>query len=540
MSASQATRLVAKYAFGLAGLAVILETLSLATGLPGSRQILSGQFEQWMSGTLTHDVLVTVARCTIGWLVGAPIGIALGFVTGRSRAASTALEGLFTLLRAIPFIALAPLSLRLFGLNESGKVFLVAWAVAGVCWVVMHETARSLPAEMLWRAQSLGTSTFKWITRILLPGTSNGVFAALRTSLSIGLIVVAVAEMGGVYERTSGLWWSEGLGYRIFRAYDIARDDLLLGGILVFSLIGILLDGILILITWLFTATLNRSRQSAAISAFNGADSRGQQRVGYSSAGELKGRAIGAGYRDNTVFDGLDISVSAGETLSIVGPSGCGKTTLLRAIGRFHDDTFFSHGEVLLDGVAVSAPNADVGVVFQNAPVYDFMTVWENVVFGSRVTGRAGAELARQLLEEFGLGHKVADFANELSGGERQRLALCASLANAPRILLLDEPFGALDAFTRRQLQTFFDLHVRSRVSTIFVTHDINEALIVGDSVLVGVDERARSFVARPKDHQIEDWEFSSDFSSKKRDVLLALKAYTAERAAGDPPDSDS
>ncbi len=527
-----------------------MELLAARFGLPHVPAILQGVGKLWYAGTLLHDIQVSSARWMAGWAIGSTIGVALGLLTGRHRAAGLTLEGLLTLCRAIPFISLVPLSIRIFGITEAGKIFLVAWACAGVCWVVVHQASRAVPAHLLWRAQSLGATTEKWVFQVLLPSCHDGVFAGLRASLGLGLIVVAVAELAGVYERSSGRWWSEGLGYRLFRSLDEARDDLMLAAILTFALLGIAGDQLFVGLwkaageawfRWRQWRVRALAEQGRAAGAAEGDALTGRLIEGPQMAAELKSagaegdalmvRGLRSGYGGHTVLRDLSLDVPAGSTLSVVGPSGCGKTTLIRAIGHFIDGGFEVSGGVLVGGEAIHAPGPEVGVVLQDAPVFDHMTVWDNVLFGSSFDDEDTARASRRvwaLLRQFGLEPLAEQRAGTLSGGQRQRLALAAALANRPKLLLLDEPFGALDAITRRQLQRFFWEHLHGRVTAVFVTHDLEEALLIGDRVAVGVGRESQSLDVDKNGLPPHEWERGPAFSRLRADLIAHLEGASA------------
>jgi sulfate transport system ATP-binding protein len=192
-------------------------------------------------------------------------------------------------------------------------------------------------------------------------------------------------------------------------------------------------------------------------------------------------------------LDDVSLQFPAGELTALLGPSGCGKTTLLRIIaGLEHPDS----GHVLLDGEDASARHVrerQVGFVFQHYALFKHMTVFENVAFGLRVKARkerpseqAIRDKVRQLLELVQLDWLADRYPPQLSGGQRQRIALARALAVEPRVLLLDEPFGALDAKVRKELRRWLRrLHDDLHVTSIFVTHDQEEALEVADQVVL-------------------------------------------------------
>jgi sulfonate transport system ATP-binding protein len=180
----------------------------------------------------------------------------------------------------------------------------------------------------------------------------------------------------------------------------------------------------------------------------------------------------------------FDLDVLRGEILAIVGTSGCGKSTLLRIIGGLERP---SAGSVHVDGAAVEGPRPDLAFVFQEPRLMPWLTVRENVEFGLR--GRPKAErraLAREALERVRLASFADALPRQLSGGMAQRVALARALVTRPAVLLLDEPFSAVDAVTRQALQDhLLELWREDRPTMLFVTHDIEEALVIADRVLV-------------------------------------------------------
>jgi NitT/TauT family transport system ATP-binding protein len=182
----------------------------------------------------------------------------------------------------------------------------------------------------------------------------------------------------------------------------------------------------------------------------------------------------------------LNLHVGDREFVSIVGPSGCGKSTVLRMVAGL---VRASGGVVLLDGVPVIEPGADRGMVFQSYTLFHWLTVQRNVEFGlqlKRIPAAERAAVARHYLDLVGLSGFERSYPKELSGGMMQRVALARALANDPDVLLMDEPFGALDAQTRMLMQELLlDLWQRQPKTILFVTHDIEEAIFLSDRVYV-------------------------------------------------------
>ena len=180
-----------------------------------------------------------------------------------------------------------------------------------------------------------------------------------------------------------------------------------------------------------------------------------------------------------------------GEFISVLGPSGCGKSTILRLIAGLEPQHPATHGEVLVQGKPVLRPGADRGMVFQDYTSFDHRTVLDNVTFGLECQGYPRAErneLGRSWIERVGLSveHDIDKFPHELSGGMRQRVAIARSLILKPRIILMDEPFGALDPTTRMNMQNLLVGLWRDVQATVFfVTHSIEEAVYLGDRVYI-------------------------------------------------------
>jgi sulfate transport system ATP-binding protein len=190
---------------------------------------------------------------------------------------------------------------------------------------------------------------------------------------------------------------------------------------------------------------------------------------------------------------GVSLKIAAGELVALLGPSGSGKTTLLRILGGLD---FPTAGRVLFggeDALRLSVQERNVGFVFQSYALFRHMTVFDNVAFGLTIRRGAGrparseiARRVRELLELVQLGELEKRYPNQLSGGQRQRVALARALAIEPRILLLDEPFGALDAKVRKELRRWLrDIHDKTGHTTVFVTHDQEEALELADRIVV-------------------------------------------------------
>jgi NitT/TauT family transport system ATP-binding protein len=208
----------------------------------------------------------------------------------------------------------------------------------------------------------------------------------------------------------------------------------------------------------------------------------------------------------HTVFDDVSLEIHRREFVTIIGPSGCGKSTFIRIVAGLDEAT---SGEMLLDGKPIVGPGPDRGMVFQGYTLFPWQTVRQNVMFGLEMRGRdrsTAESEARQWLDMVGLSKFENSYPHELSGGMKQRVAIARALANEPRILIMDEPFGALDALTRCKMQSYLQQIWRKvDVTILFITHDLDEAVYLSDRILVlgvnpgGVREIIENPVPRPR-----------------------------------------
>src|SRR5438270_7272820 len=214
--------------------------------------------------------------------------------------------------------------------------------------------------------------------------------------------------------------------------------------------------------------------------------------------------------------------IGQGEIVAIIGGSGCGKSTLLRAIAGLDRA---SSGTVTLDSEAIAAPHAKIGIIFQEPRLLPWLSVADNIGFGlSELPAGIRRQKVTNALARVGLAEKANAWPRELSGGQAQRVAIARALVAQPEVLLLDEPFSALDAFTRRDLQDhLLDLWADTRPTLVLVTHDVDEAVVLADRVFVMRPRPGRLFeeikvnLARPRDRQ------SPLFDNFKRRVLTSL-----------------
>src|SRR5499426_2235126 len=221
-------------------------------------------------------------------------------------------------------------------------------------------------------------------------------------------------------------------------------------------------------------------------------------------------------------LEGVSTSVKPGKILVVIGGSGCGKSTMLRAISGLDTPT---QGKVVLDGTVIAAPHEKIGIVFQEPRLLPWLRVADNVGFGLEQYPKAQRRArVAGALDRVGLTEKARVWPRELSGGQAQRVAIARALVPRPQVLLLDEPFSALDAFTRADLQDhLLDLWADFKPTLVVVTHDVDEAVVLADRILVMRPRPGKVFaeiaadLPRPRDRQ------SAAFDAVKRRVLTAL-----------------
>ncbi len=239
----------------------------------------------------------------------------------------------------------------------------------------------------------------------------------------------------------------------------------------------------------------------------------------------LSVRGVERRFDTTLALQATDLDVAENDFITILGPSGCGKSTLLRIVAGLDVQTA---GEVLLDGRRIQGPGADRGMVFQSYTLFPWLSVLDNVCFGLRERGMAREQqldIAHGFLRKVGLTGFERHFPKQLSGGMQQRTALARALANDPRMLLMDEPFGALDHQTRELMQELLlGIWEDQRKTVLFVTHDIDEAVFMGSRVVV--------MSARPGRIKLDravDLAHPRQYSVKTQPEFVALKAELTE-----------
>lgn len=242
---------------------------------------------------------------------------------------------------------------------------------------------------------------------------------------------------------------------------------------------------------------------------------------------EQVGKVFGDSKNYVTALENINLTVEQNELAVIVGPSGCGKSTLLNIVAGLEQA---SSGTALMNGSPITAPGAERGMVFQSYTLFPWLTVQQNVEFGLRLKGVAAeerAELAQRYLELVGLKGFEQSLPKALSGGMKQRVAIARALANKPEMLLMDEPFGALDAQTRVIMQELLlSVWEKEKSTILFITHDIDEAVLLADNIYVmsrrpgRIRAKIKVDIPRPRDHRVM---VLPQFAAIKQEIMEML-----------------
>lgn len=233
------------------------------------------------------------------------------------------------------------------------------------------------------------------------------------------------------------------------------------------------------------------------------------------------------------VLKDINVTINEGEFICVVGPSGCGKSTFMRCIAGLETAT---RGDLVLQGQAINTPPTNMGVVFQRDLLMEWRNVIDNVLVAAEFHGLKRQDYearARELLHLFGLGSALEHYPRHLSGGMRQRVSICRALLTDPQLLLMDEPFGALDPFTRDELNVELQrMWLDTNKTVVFITHSISEAVFLADRIIVmsrnpgRIEEIISISLERPRSLDVQDSKEFADYVSHIRETFKRLGIY--------------
>ena len=410
-----------------------------------------------------HDIVMTVWRVFGGFALAVVIAVPLGIAMGAHKGVEAFVEPFVSFCRYLPASAFIPLLILWAGIGETQKILVIFIGAVFQITLMVAVTVGSARRDLVEAAYTLGASPRGIVRRVLIPGAAPDIAEILRLVLGWAWTYVIVAELIGS---------SSGIGHMIIDSQALLNTGQIIFGIIVIGVIGLVSD--------LAFKLLNRRLFAVEFTAMSHLSIEGVSRIFANPKGQPTQALLP-----------VDFEVRDNDFVTILGPSGCGKSTLLRIVAGLDRPT---SGRVLLDGQPVEGPGADRGMVFQSYTLFPWLTVEQNIRFGLRERGLGLAEQRERsdyFIDRVGLRGFEQHFPKQLSGGMQQRTAIARALANDPKILLLDEPFGALDNQTRVLMQELLlGIWESARKTVLFVTHDIDEAIFMASRVAV--------FSARP------------------------------------------
>ena len=382
----------------------------------------------------------SLRRVAIGYAIAAIVGVAVGTLIGQSVWAMRGLDPIFQVLRTIPPLAWLPLSLAAFRDGQPSAIFVIF--ITSV-WPIIINTAvgiRNIPQDYRNVAAVVQLNPLEFFAKIMIPAAAPYIFTGLRIGIGLSWLAIVAAEMliGGV-----------GIGFFIWDAWNSSHISEIILALFYVGIIGFVLDRLI--------ATV--------------------------------GKVVTRGATTTEVLKDINLTIEKGEYVSIIGHSGCGKSTMLNIVAGL---TTATSGGVLLEEREVNSPGPDRAVVFQNHSLLPWLTVYENVRLGvDKVFAKTKTRAERDAwtmhnLNLVQMAHAKDKRPNEISGGMKQRVGIARALAMEPKVLLLDEPFGALDALTRAHLQdSVMALHQKLGNTILMITHDVDEAVLLSDRIVM-------------------------------------------------------
>jgi ABC-type nitrate/sulfonate/bicarbonate transport system ATPase subunit/ABC-type nitrate/sulfonate/bicarbonate transport system permease component len=468
---------------GLIEIAHHCPSLAGVSALPPPSAVLSAGQELLLSGTLLKDVAASLVRVFSGFSLAFTVSLGLAVLMHRSRWLSWLLSPFIEILRPVPPIAWIPVAITIFGFGDAAACSIIFCGAFYPMFTNFLLGLRSVPSIYLESAKVLGASQWRQYFAVILPHAMPTGIAGLRVGLGFAWMCVVVAEMIAA---------KSGLGYEIQLNRQLLRLDRVMAGIACIGALGFLMNRGLekierLISPWNFAESNSASDEECeeqnGESNLTFALSRTEAENSQSFAiVEVNNLSFDHGNR-GTVED-LSLSINGGEITCLVGPSGCGKTTLMRLIAGLCQPR---SGSVSVHGRS--------SMVFQGASLFPWLTIRDNIKFGmvGDLSSFEKDELANKLLSTFKIRNCALRYPQQTSGGQQQRAALARALATRPDILLLDEPFSALDSQVRCRLQEEISRLVAStNLSVVIVTHDIQEAVFLSNRVIVFSAEQMR------------------------------------------------
>lgn len=430
--------------------------------LPSPADVLATAVEMTASGELAEHTFQSLFRVLTGFAASSALAFAAALFFYECPAAERTAHPVVESLRVVPPLSLVPLLILWLGIDEAPKYAIVILSSFFPVYLTTLDAFRQTAGSYLMLAQSLGLSRRRTLAHIIIPGAAPRIATGLRLGFGYAWRALVGAEL---------LAASSGLGYLVEDASLLARSDAMVLGIIAIAAWGVALDAV-------FTRILNSAsarrrkkivlHESASSTSFSGR-----------RGAAVKVEDVHLSFGEKKPLAGVSFSIEKGRCAALLGRSGAGKTTMIRVVSGLAKP---ESGTVSFDKTSPV-----VSIVFQQALLLPWKNVYENIEAALLdLDPSERAERIREVLSLVGLSGEAASYPDELSGGMAQRVGMARALAVHPDVLLMDEPFGALDAITRRILQEETQkLLKKLGITVILITHDVREACMMADKAMV-------------------------------------------------------
>lgn len=418
---------------------------------------------------------VTYLEAVSGLALGIAVAIVVAYALFLGPVVERAVTPLLVLSQAVPLVAIAPLMVIWFGFEMVSKVLVVALFAAFPVCIALLRGLQGAPEPLVETARTMGAGAWWTLMRVRTPAARPAFFSGVRIAATYGVASAATAEFLGA---------RRGLGVYLLSAQSSFRTDLVFAAAAVMALLSLCLYGTAAAVDHLTRLRVRPGRTSPP-----GPPAAVDQPAAEIETSDVT-RAYIAERGEVLAVDGLSMRIASGEFVALVGPSGCGKSTLLRLLAGLDES---DAGVIAVDGSPAPARLGSFSYLPQSDALLPWLTARQNVAVARRLAGippRQAEDEASRALAAFDLDGFASSKPHELSGGMRSRVSLLRSTMQPARARLLDEPFAALDAVTRRRVHEWYARVCRG--TTLLVTHDIPEAVFLADRVLVTSSRPAR------------------------------------------------